>query len=292
MRITNRMMNDNVMRNLHAGLKRLADLNQQLSTGKKISRPHQDPVVARKSMGFNSSLTQNEQYIRNLDQGISWLETTDTAINQVINVLHKAKALAVGGANDTLNPDDMKAMAEEVDQLLQHALSLSNTQYDDKYIFAGTNTLTKAFELDVDGNINYQGNDGEIAYEIGKGVEITVNIHGDALFDKVFEALQSLRENLGAGEPTLIDGDIGMIDEALNITLREQSKVGAAQNRFEFTKDQLDSQNLSVTELLSKSEDVDIAEVIMHLNMQEAVYRTALGSAARIIQPSLIDFLR
>ncbi len=291
MRITNRMMNENVLRNLHAGLRRLADLNQQLSTGKRISRPHQDPVVARKSMGFHSSLTQNEQYIRNLDQGISWLETTDTAISQVINVLHKAKQLAVGGANGTLNKDDMSAAAEEVDQLLQHALSLSNTQYEDKYIFAGTKTLTEAFKV-VNGKIEYQGNDGVIAYEIGKGVEITVNIQGDVLFDKVFAALENLRDHLRAGDSAAVNSDIGAIDDALNNVLAEQSKVGAAQNRFEFAKDQLDSQNLSITELMSKSEDVDIAEVLMHLSMQEAVYRTALGSAARIIQPSLIDFLR
>lgn len=290
MRITNRMMNDNVLRNLHAGLKRLADLNQQLSTGKKVSRPHQDPVVARKSMGLHSNLGQNEQYIRNLDYGISWLETTDTAISQVINVLHKAKQLAVGGANGTLNEDDLKAMAEEVDQLLQHTVSLAHTQYDDKYIFAGTNTQTKPFDLS-DLTI-YHGNNHEIAYEIGKDVEITVNIPGDALFTDVFSALTSLKQNLSDGNSAAIDADIGKIDQALNIVLAQQSKVGAAQNRFEFTKDQLDSQNLSLTELVSKSEDVDIAEVLMHLSMQEAVYRTALGSAARIIQPSLIDFLR
>ncbi|MBO8126913.1 MAG: flagellar hook-associated protein FlgL [Firmicutes bacterium] len=293
MRITNRMMNEQVLQNLHAGMKRLADYNQQLSTGKKVSRPHEDPVIIRKSMGLNSNLAEIQQYTRNLDQGLSWLETTDSAINQVINSLHRAKELAVQGANGTWGQDDMERIAEEVDQIYQHVYTLSKTQYDGKYIFSGTKTLTAPYDLGSDGNVTaYQGDTNSVQYEIGHNVYVAVNVVGEDLFADIFAALEGLRSSLQSGDQSGVDSAIGSLDSALGNALTIQSKVGAAANRFELTKIRLAGQNVNITELLSENEDVDIAEVIMELNMQENVYKAALGSAARIIQPSLIDFLR
>lgn len=288
MRVTNRMMNDNIMRNLHDGLDRLSKLNQQLSTGKAISMPHDDPVAIRKSLGLNSNLNEIEQYKRNVNQGLSFLDTTETAVSQVVEALHKVKELAVKGSNGTLGSDDMDKIKTEVDQVFEHIMSLSNTQYDGKYVFSGTKTDTQPY----DATYTFQGNAGSINYEIAKGVQVPINLNGQAFFDQIITAVQSLSTNLGSGDQVAIDADLGAVDDAIENTLNIQAKVGAVTNRLDLAKTRLDDENLNLTKLLSENEDADIAEVVMNLNMQEAVYRTALGSAARIIQPSLIDFLR
>lgn len=299
MRITNKMISSTIERNLHRGLDRVSQLHQQLSTGKRISLPHEDPVSIRKALGLNSNLTEIEQYTRNVDQGSAWLTATETAISQVVDSLHKVQELAVRGANGPLTNEDLSKIKSEVDQIYQHIYDLSQTQYDGKYVFSGTETLTAPYEMNGDTVSGYKGNKWQIEYEISKGVKMPVNVVGGdptdsskELFGVVFKAIESLRGNLKKVDQGNIDADIGKLQAALENTLDVQAKVGAMSNRLDMAKQRLSADDLNITKLVSETEDIDIAEVIMNLNMQENVYRAALGSAARVIQPSLLDFLR
>ena len=295
MRITNKMISNNIGRNLHRGLDRVSQLHQQLSTGKRISLPHEDPVSIRKALGLNSNLTEIQQYTRNVDQGLAWLTATETSISQVVDSLHKVQELATKAANGTQTPDELEKIKSEVDQIYQHIYNLSQTQYDGKYVFSGTETLTAPYTMNpaTDAADPYQGDTGKVEYEISKGVKMPVNVIGKDLFDSVFSAIDNLRGNLANGDQQGIRGtDIGKLQGALEGTLNIQAKVGAMSNRLDLAKQRLGADKINITKLVSETEDVDIAETLMNLGMQESVYRAALGSAARVIQPSLLDFLR
>lgn len=293
MRITNQMMTSNLLRNLQKNVVSLARSNEMLSTGKQLTKPSDDPVNIGRAELLRTVLAENEQYQANVSEAISWLAATDSALEQMGNILQKARELAVYGASDTLSGTSREALAKEVDQLLQSALGVANTDHGGRYIFAGFRTKTMPYP-----GINYVGGPPTDAmnYEVGQGITLRVNVTGEEVFGpngaNVFQVLQDLRDHLQTNNTAAVRNDLGLIDAQMDNILRWRSDVGAKMNRLETTQERLLSQKENVTRLLSEVEDADMAKVIMDLKMQETIYRAALDSGARIIQPTLLDFLR
>src|SRR5690606_26205991 len=139
----------------------------------------------------------------------------------------------------------------------------------------------------------YEGDDGARRVEISPAVTIEVNVVGEEAFKPVFKAMVALRNALVDNEPEKLGGEVlGALDEAINNLLRIRAEVGAKANRLETAANRLEELEINVSRVLSETEDVDVAKAIMELKMQENVYRLALASGARIIQPTLMDFLR
>ncbi|SJZ44252.1 flagellar hook-associated protein FlgL [Selenihalanaerobacter shriftii] len=289
MRVTNGMMTNNLLKNLSDNMERLDKFNRQLSTGKKFDMPSQDPTGVVTSMGLKSTLNSNEQYIDNIDQALTWTSTTENALKNATKTLQRTRELAVYGANDSLSDSDRNAIADEVEQLREGLTEVANTDYNGRYIFAGYKTTTEPYPT---ADSNYQGDNGAIDREITRGVEMKINQDG-AFFKGVFDEMKDLVTDLRNGNGDAISNTrIGNLDKKLNKVLRLRSEIGAKQNRLELTKSRLDEDKIKFKKLLSKNEDVDIAETIMNLKMSENVHRAALSSGARIIQPSLMQFLK
>jgi flagellar hook-associated protein 3 FlgL len=307
MRVTNKMMNNNLLMNLNRGMERLERINNQLGTKKKVNLPSDDPVKAGVIMRTNSSIRETEQFIRNLDAAASWLDATDVVLQDVMSVIHRARELAVAGASTHLDDSARKALADEVAQLHGNLLQLANSTHGGRYIFAGQHTDTQPFsggEVDEDsiGDVVFLGgivlSDEELSidFEIGAGVTMGVNVidydpkDGEKVFQPLFQALQKLYGELkGQGNP---DVPLGELDAALDNVLSKVSEVGGKQNRVQLANARLGDLRLNLTKILSEEQDLDYAEAIMELKMEEFAYRTALAVGARIIQPSLVDFLR
>lgn len=288
MRITNSVMVNNMMKHLQNNIKKLDKYNEQLASGKQFQLPSEDPIGAVTSMGFNSLLKSNEQYLRNVDQAKNWLHNTESALNNAGKILQRARELAVYGANGSLSQVDMDAIAEEVAQLKDELIDVANTKFGDRYLFSGQKTDTPAF----DENGNFTGDNNSINREIGPGITMQVNTDGQVVFEDAIDALENLYTNLTNGNSAAIStNDISAIDDALNINIRNRAEIGAKVNRLDLTVNRLEDEKLHSQELLSKNEDVDIAEVITELKMQESVYRASLAVGARIMQPTLVDFL-
>jgi flagellar hook-associated protein 3 FlgL len=311
MRVTNKMMNSTLLLNLNRGLSRLERINNQLGTKKKINAPSDDPVKAGLILRTRSSIKETEQYIRNIDAAISWLDASDVVLQDVINVIHRAKELAVNGASTHLDPTARQALADEVAQLHDNLLQLANSTHGGRYIFAGQHTDTKPFDGGgvTDGKINdvsFLVERGEkllpkersLEFEIAVGVTMAVNVDAfdddgrEILFTPVFQALQQLYRQL-VDHPDYAGAEpIGALDAALDGVLQHVSELGGKQNRVELAQERLLDLQLNLTKILSEEQDLDYAEAIMELKMEEFAYRTALAVGARIIQPSLVDFLR
>lgn len=290
MRITNSMMVSTLLRDLNTNLGKMTRSQEQLSSGKRINRPSDDPVGLVDSLRLRTNLTELQQFKSNGDASLSWLEATDSALDEAGSILQRIRELAVQGANGAAMPQlALDAVAKEVDQLKRQLINIGNTTHGGKYIFSGTETLTAAF--DTAGV--YQGNNNALQYEIGIGVKIPVNVDGAQAFSNVFTVLDNLINDLNTGNSANISSTrLAELDTVMSQQLQVRSDVGARVNRIEFAVNRLDTLKVNSTDLLSKVEDADMAELITRLKMQENVYRASLATGARIVQPSLVDFLR
>jgi len=284
------MIANTVLNNLAANLKRLEKQQNQMSTGQIVSKPSDNPAVATRVLNLNSVMMQHEQYDRNMSDAQAWLETTDNALGNLGDVLQEVRGLAVQGASDTLTQSDRDTIVKNLEQIKANIVQIANTTFADRYIFAGTKTPVAPFAADG----SYGGNDGQLNWEVSPGVTIAVNIDGvDAFIDTgVFTALDNLIGNLQAGDTAQVSSSsLAELDTAINGILNLRAAVGAKSNRMETALSQSSSESINYEELLSKLNDVDMAKLVIDLEMQSNVYEAALSTAAKIIQPSLVNFL-
>lgn len=313
-RVTNQMMSQRMLENLWASMRRLDKWNQQLSTGRRISLPSDDPADTETAMRLRTLLREGEQYMRNVDDALAWLEATDAALNHATQVLQRARELIIYGGNGTLTDEARQALATEMNQLIHDLFAVANTKHGQRYLFAGENTLIRPFEVILGepadpgspvGNFQYHpvvgfvyhgtryadGFDG-LELEIEAGNTLRYNIFGNDVFEPIFDVLIAVRKDLENGNLDDLTGDdLGKFDEAMDNLLRWRAEVGARVNRLELVRERLSQNQVNLEKLSAEVEGIDIAEVIMRLKMEENVYRAALGAGARIIQPTLLDFL-
>lgn len=292
-RITQNMINNNMMRNLNNSMGKMDKLQEQASSGRKISRPSDDPVVATRGMFYRSSLMENEQFQKNVNEANAWMDTTDQALDDVNNILQRAKELVIQSGG-TLDQDGFNAIASEMDQLREHLGNIANQSLGGKYIFAGNDTSNPPYDFATQVFTNQNTND--ITLEVNKGIYMPINVRGVDIFskpsanDNIIQVLSDISTQLRAGNSAA--SQITKVDEQLSNVLAERASLGARVNRMELIDERLKSEDLNLNKLMSSNEDADMAEVYTDLKMQESVHKSALGIGARIIQPSLLDFLR
>lgn len=307
-RVTNQMMSQRMLENLWASMRRLDKWNQQLSTGRRISLPSDDPADTETAMRLRTLLREGEQYVRNVDDALAWLEATDAALNHATQVLQRARELIIYGGNGTLTDEARQALATEMNQLIHDLFAVANTKHGQRYLFAGENTLIRPFEVILRDQTDpsspvvgfqyhgtrYEPADGfdGLELEIEAGNTLRYNIFGNDVFEPIFDVLIAVREHLENGNLNDLTGDdLRNFDEAMDNLLRWRAEVGARVNRLELVRERLSQNQVNLEKLSAEVEGIDIAEVIMRLKMEENVYRAALGAGARIIQPTLLDFL-
>lgn len=302
MRITNNMLINNMLNNLNNNLNRMNKYQNQLATGKKISLPSDDPIVASRALKLRTDVAEIQQYKRNVDDANSWMDITETTLGQMGDVMHRVRELAVQAANETNTPEDLDKIKQEMGQLKVQMVHLANTTYAGRYIFSGFKT-DKALMDDNGVFLIDISNSEQIHFEIGIGDDIHINVTGSDLFNNGTDAaagdtsgllatFDAIITALDAGDNEDVGNMLGHIDDDINNILRVRSGIGARMNRLELTANRLEDDFINFTSLMSKNEDADIAEVIMNLQNEENVYRASLSAGARVIQPSLVDFLK
>lgn len=293
MRITHNMLSETTLRNLNINLERMVKLQDELTSGRKIKSPSDDPIGAAAALEFRGTLDELDQYIKNADAATSWLNASDSAMDTVGNALQRARELAVQGSNDSSSYADKQSMASEVAQLIDYVISLGNSTYAGQYIFAGFKVNSTPFAMAAGGaSVTYSGDNGKIPRKIDTNSPVTVNIPGDEGFNEVFSALVELRDALGTGNSSTISSTIRTVDGAIDSVLSSRTEIGARVNRVSSQSARLEDLKVNIAELLSKTQDVDMAEAITEFTMQQSVYQAALAAGAKAIQPSLLDQLR
>lgn len=271
---------------------------EQLSTGKKINRPSDDPVIAMKGMDYRTQVNQIEQFERNIGEVHNWMDNSDSALDKVQKGLERLRELAVQGANGTYEEGQRGNIAAEVDQIKEHLVELANTKVNNKFIFSGSATTGNGgeppYELNEDGTFVTPINTNDVNIEVSDGTKIRVNVKPDSIFtEDLFKDLTDFSNALKDGTDDEAIGEfIGKIDTHIDNNVNARADLGARQNRIDLIENRVKEQLVTAKDMMSKNEDANMEEVIMNLTSQEAVHRAALSAGARIIQPSLLDFLR
>ncbi len=270
----------------------------QLSTGKKINRPSDDPVIAMKGINYRSQVTQVEQFQRNTNEVHNWMDNSDAALDKATQTMQRLRELAVQASNDTYDKGERENIKEEVEQLKENLIDIANTKVNDKYIFNGTNTNTPPISTDNPEEFTF--NTDPVNIEVASGTKLQANVDPSTVFGGVGEEgniladidkfIDALDRETGSQED--IEASIQTLDDNINNIINARADLGARMNRLELVENRLSEQAIIAEQTMANNEDIDYEEAITELITQESIHRAALSAGSRIIQPTLIDFLR
>jgi flagellar hook-associated protein 3 FlgL len=294
-RVTQNMLNQNFLFNLNKTNQAMEKYQNQFASGKLINKPSDDPVIAVRSMYYRSNLNEISQYKKNADDGLAWMTSTDDALGEVNSVLQRVRELTVQGLNGTNDKSALDAITAEINQMKEHLGEIANTQMAGRYIFAGTDVKNPPYQK---GTGEFTGNSEKLEVSLGQTNSVQINVSGQDIFNNqqigsIFTVLSNIVNGLnGTADNSNSDDYLSQLDAQIDNVLQQRSELGARTNRMELSVSRIDDLELSTTTLLSNTEDADLSKVIIDLKAQENVQRAALAVGARIIQPSLVDFLR
>ncbi|PID02615.1 flagellar hook-associated protein FlgL [Sporosarcina sp. P2] len=301
MRVTQSMLSQNMLRNLSSSYNNMGKLQEQLNTGKKVNRPSDNPVVVMKGMGYGMQVNKVEQYQKNMGEVNNWLDSSDDALDGVGQVLHRMKELATNAANTgAMTETDRKAIETEIGQLREHLQDVANTKVGDKHIFSGSMTDKPLYnkEKDKDGKIigyeQGQSFKNNVEIEVFDGINLRVSTDVSKMFQDIDKMLEEVKDftATGSSDKGSFSKMIGDIDSQLDVVLSKRADIGARSNRAELMHNRLEMQEGAAKKQRSQNEDVDYEKTITDLITSESIHRATLSVGARIMQPSLMDFLR
>ena len=291
-RVTSQTQMRAAQRNLQENMAQLAKLHEQAASLKAITRPSDDPTATAASMKVRAELRAAVQYSRNVDNGNDWLTTIDSAMSAITDIMNRVRDLTVQGANDgALSASAKEAIAVELETLRQDLFNQSNTTYLGRNVFAGNSDDGAAFNADL----RFNGTSGStVERRIGPDSTVRVDADGEAIFGtesgSVFALLDAIVGDLRID--TSISGHLAAIDDRMSVMIGQHSEIGARHAQIQRAEETLMEQSGSLEAQRSRIEDVDLSQLILDLKLQEVAYQSALAVTARVLQPTLMDFLK
>ncbi|MBP2109961.1 flagellar hook-associated protein FlgL [Paenibacillus silagei] len=303
-RVTSNMMSSQLLLNLNRNARTMNETQLQLASGRKINKPSDDPVGITYSLRYRAELSSNEQYTKNVDSALSWLDYNDTVLGQAGDVIQRLRDLTVQASTGSNPQSALDSINEEVMQLKEQLVDIANSKLNGKYIFNGEQYTTKPYDFAKGADGTYDTSQevitdaGQIQYIVGEGVQMPINLTGNSVFgntgesDNIFSLINNLSSALKAGNITGISSQLDKIDTRTETILSARSEIGAKTNRVELMQDRLSDLNINLTDLQAKTEDADYEGLIMQSKIQENIYNASLSVGAKIISTTLVDFIR
>ncbi len=297
MRVTNRLMADTVLNSLYKNTQQLFKLQEVVSSQKRINRPSDDPIGTGKILEYRKLLSSIDQYKENITRGKTQIDLTESCLEAIDDLVLKARRTAVEQSAGSL--ENRTIAAQQVKNIYDQILQLANTRLGDTYILSGHQTDTAPFSRDAAYNATYHGDDGDLRIIVGANLNKKINVTGeDALRSgvNVFDALRDLINGLEDPDTTAgtaqIAAQVTPLSNALNQIKAVRAEAASTFIGLKTTENQLANFKLNVEDMLYDTENADIAQAIAELQIQKTAYETSLATAAKILQRSLMDFLR
>jgi flagellar hook-associated protein 3 FlgL len=302
-RVTESSMTTKALSDLQRTAARGQKIQQQISSGKLISRPSDSPTGTVTSLQLRGEVRATQQYSRNADDGLGWLGTIQDTLGDASTQILRVRDLTVQALNaSSSDPAARDALATEIDNIRSTLVGQANTKYMGRPVFGGTTAGDVAY--DIDGT--YKGDGYQTTRTVGPNSKVRIETTGPEAFGvgpaptdppgtrttQLFQELSDLSQHISSGDTAAMGDDLTRLDTAHDLLKSTLSDVGARYNRVTQMKQSAEDHLLSVSSQLSDIEDVDLPKAIMELQIQQTSYQAALAATARVIQPSLIDFLR
>ncbi len=300
-RITPAMVTASTLNDINSSLTALERSANELSSGKSILKPSDNPYGASHAIDLQSQLDGLSSYTASAQDGISWENTASGAMSSMSQLAQRARELIVQAANGTYNQGDRNTIATEIEQLAETVKQDANTQYGGQYVFSGTATTTAPYpqgESDT-----YQGNAGTVTRAIGpnSSVSVSTNISsllgggeaaGDGkLLDVLSSAAKHLREGTSEAIGALSSTDLKGLDANIEVLTQLQAQAGSVTEQLQTAVSRIEALQTTISQTLSNTQDVDFAKASIDYSNQQAAYDAALRAGANIVQESLLNFL-
>ncbi|VXB81381.1 Flagellar hook-associated protein 3 [Arthrobacter sp. 9AX] len=292
-RVTNQTMAAAAQRNLQAGQARLAALQEKGGSLQNITRPSDDPAALADALAMRSKLSAAGQYSNNISDGTGWLNTADAALGQVTSLLNRVRDLTLQASNGALNDTAKEAIAVELEGLNKDLLARANTQYQGRNVFAGNSDSAGAFSNTTPPRFN--GTPGStVERRVDDQQTVRVDADGGAIFgdgaDSVFALVSGVVADIRTGtDPT---ARLAALDQRIKAVIGGRAEVGTRQAQLLEAQDTVEEVKATLEAQRSGIEDADIGRVVLDLKLQETNYQVALAVTAKVLQPTLMDFLR
>lgn len=270
--------------------------HEQISSGRRVNRPSDDPLAALKISSFGTSLQRANQHERNIDAARHLLNVTDGALNESASTLYRVKELTIQGINSALTDADRGFIADEIAQMTEHLRSLANTRTNNRYIFSGFRTDTEPY----DAAFAYQGDDNVTRLEVGEFQFIEATQPGTVVFGDgnpgnvdVFQNLINLEVNIRAGDEPLTQDELEILETSIEQVIIARSNVGVQMNRLEASEAVNAYMQERLPAALSVQRDTDFPEAIAELTLVDNALQATLAASSRLMSStSLLDYLR
>lgn len=300
MRITQTTMSNNALFNLQTGLNRMQELNNKLSTGLDVAKPSDSPERFLTGQQSRSSLARTNTYIRNADNAQAWLRVTDSALQDAVTRLHRVEQLALSGANSTHNETGRRALAVEIRSMREGFLEISETEYAGRKIFGGTADVEDGVyatqAVGTAPKYAFKGNQDPVLRTVGPDTTVNIAANTAKAFGEgntsIFATLDQLADDIEAGRIDDIRGALTKIAGHRNGMLDAMAESGTILNRVEGLRARAVDQVAALKTHKSEAESTDLAQTAVEVMTQKVAYEAALNATSRVIQPSLMDFLR
>ena len=297
-RVTQSSIQSGSLHHLQKRMSSQANLHEQLSSGKRVNRPSDDPAGSVDIMRIRSQQRADTQYERNVNNAISWLTTIDDTLTTVSSRLTKARTLVLQGANSgAMSENQRGAIANEIEAIGQALVGLANTSYNGRFVFAGTSAADSAFTVEEDpatGEKTYAHTGSAVERRVADATSLRIDSDGAHVFGEgagsVFALMDRIAQDLRDGKD--ISGYVDQIDAVSSRVLQEAGRVGSRVNQATEAKEAILNRSVTLASQLQAVEEIDTPAALIELSTLETAYQIALASTARVLQPSLLDHLR
>lgn len=291
-----RITQNSIARNFNADIQdiysRMAKSQQQITDGRRISRPSDDPFGAGQVMGFDTQLADVRRFQANANESMDFMNAADSALDSVTSALQRIREKATQAINGTNNPADLQNIATEIMQLKEVVRDGLNAQHGEQFIFGGTASDTPPFPS---GSNNYAGTGNAMNRRIGPGQSVQINVPGDAVLGpngtNTLDVIDQLVADITGGNSTGMSAGLASVIAQTNQALDVRTQLGASVSRLETTQARLGISEERLLAARSEVADVDPTEAYLEFTQQQTMYQAALAAGTRIMQTSILDFI-
>jgi len=297
MRITQKILFGNFMRDINRNRSELANVQSDLSSGKRVRVPSQGPTEFQRSRIIEENIRKEEQYQSNISGGLRQGRMAQEALDETVDRLINIKQIVTQGANGSADASVRTNMADEVAGIRDSLVFTLNQSYGDRYLFAGTNSAEEPFVNDGGGpgGITNNSNDVPPQVTVADGVKLDISITGSELRDTesgdLFEVIGNIEDALRNNDADALSGMIDTIDDSIEHVTTVTSRLGNNINRMDYVFEQYESTRISQKSDVSEMVDTDYANAFSELQRIQVAFDSAMAVHSTMFGNSLLDYL-
>ncbi len=309
MRVTQNMISQQFLYNLTNLNTNMINEETQVSTGKSLILPSDNPLGVNQDMMANNLISQSNIFSSTISNGLSWMQTTNTAMTEISQSLGSIQSDLLAALNTTnQTTESRQALSTTVQQYAQQIYTLLNTQQGDQYIFGGTTNTVPPVIASTLSEAGYTmtslsvGLSGSIDYQVAQGIEININVSaysimlsplpsGTSTTATLQYTLQQIIGDIASGTESSMQGDLQNIEAAMGNMTNLTTGLGAGIQRMTALQTQTSQYTTNLTNEKGVIQDANMAQVITQFNTDQIAYQAALKMGSQILLPSLVSYL-